>query len=110
MLEETEIYLATAWGDSEREVTMETIHDAIAKIRKMDDEHGAFWVSIVESEETMLETHKDLTVIGIFANGAQQQVRARLNDWEEIEELYKIFLTKDFENVQTILVANRADD
>jgi hypothetical protein len=32
----------------------------------MDDEHGVFWVGIGNNEECVLETHKDLIVIGFF--------------------------------------------
>jgi hypothetical protein len=42
----------------------------------MDDEHGAFWVGIIEEEETMPETHKDLTVISIFPQTGGQEIRA----------------------------------
>ena len=54
-------------GDSVDYVALQDVKKAIVDIQEMDDEHGAFWVSIVDEDETVLETHKDLMVIGAFS-------------------------------------------
>lgn len=106
-MENKETYLQKAWGDNLENVTIEDVQKAIAETKKMDDAHGAFWVGIVEETEVVLETHKDLTVIGSFVDDPDMGIRARFETWKEIEELYKIFLAEDFDGVKTILEANR---
>ena len=62
-----ETYLQKAWSNTLHDVTMTDIRKAIAEIQRMDEEHGAFWIGIVEDEETIVEAHKDLTLIAFFA-------------------------------------------
>ena len=51
----------------------------------------------------VVETHKDLSAIGIFAGPPEQQINARFSSWMEIEELYKILLSGSFDQVKAIL-------
>ena len=98
-----ESYLQLAAGDSVDAVSLKDVQNAIAAIREMDDEHGAFWVGIIEEDETVLETHKDLTVIGIFPQIGGQEIRAQMPNWTEVELLYTLFLDCNFEAVKSIL-------
>jgi hypothetical protein len=94
-----ETYLQTAWGDSYDDVTLEDIQDIIEELNEKDSEQGIFWVGIfVGSSEIILESHKDLTVLGIFDEDDDER-------WSEIESLYELFLAKDFDQVQAILKA-----
>lgn len=102
-----ESYLEKAWGDSVDNVTIDHVRQAILETQKMDDEHGAFWVSLFINEENVLETHKDLEVIGIFETEPEKQYKAKFDNWTEIENLYKIFLSVDFEKVKTILTQRK---
>jgi hypothetical protein len=102
----TEAYLGTAWGDSVDNPTIQDVRNAILETIKMDDEHGAFWVSNGDEEETVLETHKDLSVIGIFPGPSEQQIKSKVNNWNEVEELYEVFLSEDFDQVKASLIAN----
>jgi len=97
-----ETYLATAWGDSVDAVSFKDIQNTIAATREMDDEHGAFWVAIVEDHETVLETQKDLTVTGIFPQTGEQ-IRAQMKTWAEVEGLYALLLDGNFEEVKDAL-------
>jgi hypothetical protein len=100
-----ESYLANAMGDSVDNVSLHDIQRAIADIQEMDEEHGAFWVSIVEEEETVLETQKDLTVIGIFqpSEPGDKGIRKQMKNWAEVERLYALFLDQNFDAVKKIL-------
>lgn len=99
-------YLQTGWGDSVDDVDMEDVSWAISETIEMDEEQGLFWVGIfVGDAEVILEAKKDLTVTGIFNEDEDENVKAQFADWAEIEDLYKIFLTKDFDQVQAILRA-----
>jgi len=99
-----ETYLQTAWGDSIDDVTMEDIEEIISEIIEMDHEEGFFWVGIFNGDsEIILEAHNDLTVLGTFEEDDEQQVKAKFETWDEIKNLYALFLAKDFDQVQTIL-------
>ena len=103
-----ETYLQTAWGDSYDDVTMEDIHDVIEETIEMDDEHGAFWVGIFQgNSEIILETRKDLAVVGTLDDDENEEIKAQFNTWAEIEDLYKLFLAKDFDQVASILKKNK---
>src|ERR1700722_8134255 len=100
-----ESYLANAMGDSVDDVSLQDIQKAIVDIQEMDNEHGAFWVSIVGEEETVLETHKDLMVIGAFppSEPGDKGIRKRMKSWAEVEQLYALYLDQKFDAVKSIL-------
>ena len=101
-----ESYLANAMGDSVDDVSLHDIQKAIAGIQEIDDEHGAFWVSIIGKEETVLETHNDLMVIGIFplpGSGAEDIRKKQMKNWTEVEQLYALFLEQNFDAVKSML-------
>jgi hypothetical protein len=97
-----ESYIEKAWGDSIDEPTMEDIRVAIQETIEMDDEHGAFWVSVGEGMP-ILETHKDLTVIAVYGEG--EEVRHKLKSWAEVERMYEGLLARDINTVQAVLAA-----
>lgn len=99
-----EIYLQTAWGDSIDDVDMEDIRDVIEETLEMDEENGRFWVGIfVGDNEVVLETRKNMTVLGIFNDSEEEEIEAQFESWSEIESLYELFLAKDFAQVATIM-------
>jgi len=99
-------YLQTGWGDSVDDVDMEDISWAISETIEMDDEQGLFWVGIFVGDfEVTLEAKKDLTVTGIFNEEEDENIEVKFSNWIEIEELYKVFLTKDFDQVRATLKA-----
>jgi hypothetical protein len=99
-------YLEKAWGDSVDTPTLKDVKIAISETIKMDDEHGAFWIGCGDDEEAVLETHKDLSVIGIFAGPPEIQIKAKFNNWIDVEKLYGILLSGDFDQVKAILTIN----
>jgi IMP cyclohydrolase len=99
-----ETYLHKAWGDSVEDVTMDDVKTAIEEIQKMDDEHGAFWVGIVEDDELTLEVHKDLTLIGLLAYDSDEEVHGKAKNWEEVETFYDLFLKEQFEELKSKMV------
>jgi hypothetical protein len=86
-----ETYLQKAWGDSLDNVTTKDIKTAIYEIQKMDDEHGAFWVGLVKTDENVLEVSKDLGVIAKFED-EDKEYKGQGKNWEEIESLFENFL------------------
>lgn len=62
----------------------------------MDDEHGAFWVSVITDDENVIEVNKDLSLSVIFDG---QENRFQASDWTEVAELYKLLLHEKFEEI-----------
>jgi hypothetical protein len=101
-----ETYLQTSWGDTYDDVTLDDIQSAISEITEMTEEPGVFWVGIfVGDSEIILESHADLTVVGIFNDDEEEELKAQFESWSEIENLYGLFLAKDFHQVKSILNA-----
>ncbi|MBE9600746.1 hypothetical protein [Pedobacter sp. MC2016-24] len=100
-----ESYLEKAWGESIDNVRITDVITAITETLNMDDEHGAFWVGVVEHEETVLETDKDLCVVGIFTDGTE--IKAKFANRKQVEGLYQLLLDLEFEQVKEILKANQ---
>ena len=62
----------------------------------MDDEHGAFWVSVITDDENVIEVNKDLTLSLIFEG---QETKHRAKDWKEVSELYGFLLNEKFDEI-----------
>ncbi len=102
-----ETYLATAWGDSVDNVVIKDIKHAIADTLKTDDEHGAFWVIIINENEFVLEAHRDMTVIGSFAGDPKDDISMKCSTWSQVEDLFATFLDGEIGKVKEILETNR---
>jgi hypothetical protein len=91
-----ESYIQYLAGYSKDAVNMQDVKTALKDLQAMDEEHGAFWVSVIKAEENVLETHKDLKVIGIFEDETNKQYIKQCGDLQEIEDFYSLFLNEDF--------------
>ena len=98
-----ETYLQTLWGDSTDNATLEDVQIAMNKLKKMDDEHAAFWVGIENVGESILEIHKDLTIIAVFEDDPKNEITKQGIDWKEIENLYRLFLNGELSEVKALL-------
>jgi hypothetical protein len=85
---------------------MQDIKTALSDLRGMDDEHDAFWVSVIKTEENVLEAHKDLTVVGIFEDDVNKQYEKQCADLQEIEQLYSLLLDENFVELKRRLEAS----
>ena len=101
MAEFKETYLQKAWGDSIEDITMDDVKTAIEEIQIIEEEHGSFWVGIVEEDELILEVQKDLTMIAILDADSAKEVRLKAQNWEEVEEFYDLFLKEKFEELRS---------
>ena len=61
-----ESYIQYLAGYSKDAANMQDVKTALADLQSMDNEHGAFWVSVIKNEENVLEANKDLSVLVIF--------------------------------------------
>jgi hypothetical protein len=94
-------YLQRAWSDSTHNVTLKDIKKVIEEVKHMDDEHGAFWVGVVDDEETVLETDKSLQVTAIFNGDDQNAIIKHASNWQQVELLYDLLLNGDFDKLRT---------
>ena len=99
-----ETYLQKAWGDSLENVSINDVRNAIYETQHMDDEHGAFWVGLFNSNENVLEVHKDLTIIGVFEDSPDEQIKRKGKSWEEIESLYCLLLEGHLNKLKQTLI------
>lgn len=92
----TENYIQYAGGYQKDNIEENDIVKAISDIQLMDDEHGAFWVSVITDDENVIEVNKDLSLSVIFEG---QQTNYQVKDWNEVTELYKLLLTERFNEI-----------
>ena len=91
-----ENYIQYLGGYSKNNISMQDVNSALGDLQNMDEEHGAFWVSVIKKEENVLETHKDLSVIGVFEEDLNRQYKKQCESLYEIERLYSLLLKEDF--------------
>lgn len=99
---ETPFWIEKAWGDHVDSATMDDVRVAIKETNNMDDEHGAFWVRHNENEN-VLEVHKDLEIFYVFNDNLDDQLKTKLNSWQEAEYLYEQFLDNNYEQVKSFI-------
>ncbi|KAB1232591.1 hypothetical protein [Chryseobacterium viscerum] len=96
----TENYIQYAGDYQKDNIDEKDIVQAISDIQLVDDEHGAFWVSVITDDENVIEVNKDLLLFVIF-EGQQTQYQAK--DWNEVKELYKLLLMEKFDVIAEIV-------
>jgi hypothetical protein len=98
-----ETYLQRAWSDYINNVTMNDVREVIEETKLMDDEHGAFWVGLFINGETILEAHKDMSLIAVFEDAPESEIKRQCNSWAEIERFYSILLTGNLDELKVAL-------
>jgi sensor c-di-GMP phosphodiesterase-like protein len=93
----TENYIQYAGGYQKDNIKEIDIDKAIEDIQLMDDEHGAFWVSVITDNENVIEVDKDLSVSVIF-EGVENKYQAKT--WIEVKELYCLLLLEKFNEIK----------
>lgn len=92
----TENYLQFAGGDSKKDIRISDVQKAIKGLKKADEEHGAFWVSVITDEENVLEVDKDRQMTFVFYG---EETKYTASDWDEVEMLYRLLLDEEFDVV-----------
>lgn len=99
-----ESYIQYLTGYFKEAVTMQDVKTALADLHAMDDEHGAFWVSVIKAEENVLVAHKDLSFVGVFEDDQNKQYVKQCADLKQMEELYSLQLNEDFVGIKKSLL------
>jgi hypothetical protein len=92
-----ESYIQYASGYQKDNIIFDDIKQAISDVQKMDDEHGAFWASVITDDENVIETNKDLQLSIIFDG---EETKYKANDWNEVESFYRLLLEKRFDEIK----------
>jgi hypothetical protein len=69
----------------------------------MDEEHGAFWISMLveNDEEFIIEVNKNLKLILIFGENKENYYQAK--NYEEVKNILELHIKKDFEKINEIV-------
>lgn len=92
----TENYIQYAGGYQKDNIDAADIAKAIKDIQLMDEEHGAFWVSVITDDEHVIEVNKDLSLTVIFEG---RETRYQAKSWNEVAELFQLLLFKKFDEI-----------
>jgi hypothetical protein len=77
------------------------ITKAISDIQYMDDEHGAFWVSVeVDDYENVIEASKTLT---IWIQIEDEAYDFQAPNWDDVQALYEMLLNGQFDEIKKIV-------
>lgn len=91
-------YIQYAAGYEKEDVKPEDIKKAIQDLQEMDEEHGAFWVSVMsnKNDEFVIQTNKD-KVITLIQGEAETKLSC--DSWLEVEEIFNLQINKEFDKV-----------
>ena len=95
-----ENYLATATGDGADNISITEVREAIKWIQIADEEHGAFWVSVIKEDENVLEVDKGLYFRGIFEDNPDHEYQKTATGWQQAEWLFAILLSGDMDTLK----------
>lgn len=62
----------------------------------------------VNKNENILESNKDLSVIGIFEDDSETKIKVKAKNWIEIESLYQLLLNGKINELKEVL-SNMSD-
>jgi len=96
---EKQFWIEKAWGESVDNANLDDVKVAIKETRDMDDEHGAFWIQVDDSDH-VLEVHKDLKVFFMLNDNPDEQITRKVNSWAEIERLYDLFFKGNYGQIE----------
>jgi rRNA maturation endonuclease Nob1 len=92
-----ENYIQYAGGYQKDDIKETDIEKAIEDIQLMDDEHGAFWVSVITDDENIIEVNKDLSLSVIIE---RVEIKYQAKTWAEVKELYNLLLLEKFDEIK----------
>jgi rRNA maturation endonuclease Nob1 len=92
----TENYIQYSSGYQKDNIDKADIDKAITDIQLSDEEHEAFWVSVINDDENVIEVKMDLSITLIFQG---HEIKFRAADWNEVAELCKLLLLEKFNEI-----------
>ncbi|WP_040280899.1 hypothetical protein [Psychroserpens damuponensis] len=94
-------YIQYAGGYNKEHVNSSDITKALDDIKKMDEEHGAFWIAmLIEDEEFIIEVDKGLNLSFIFGD---EEFQYKSQDRNETKSILELHINKEFDNIKSIV-------
>ncbi|MCT4646857.1 MAG: hypothetical protein N4A74_17845 [Carboxylicivirga sp.] len=92
-------YIQYAAGYDKESVTIEDIDKAIKDVQEMDEEHGAFGISILmdNDEEYVIEVNKRQKISVRYGEKIDFQYDSQ--DWNEVKHILKMHIDKKFDDI-----------
>ena len=96
-------YIQYAAGYDKENVTIEDIDKAIKDVQVMDEEHGAFWISILmdNDEDYIIEVNKRQKVSVMY--GEKIDIQYESQNWNEVKHILKLHIDKKFDDIITMI-------
>lgn len=93
-------YIQYVGGYNKEDVNSYDIAKALEDIKKMDEEHGAFWISMLneQDEEMIIEVNKDLNLSLIFG---EEEFQYQSQNFEETKTILELHINKEFEKIKS---------
>lgn len=100
-MEVIESFLEKAWGDSVENPASQDVKVAILETKKMDDEHGAFWVGVFgeNDEEIVLEVDNNLRTTLLLNPESNEAISKFAESWDQVIEHFENLLNGDIERI-----------
>jgi hypothetical protein len=96
-----EFYFENPWGDSKENVSLQYVKFAIAGLKEMDEEHGAFWIGDEEGAAT-LEIHKSLKIFVLIEDEGYEN-STFLDNEKEAEQLFQLFFENKLREIREFI-------
>ncbi|NQZ78855.1 MAG: hypothetical protein HRT61_22475 [Ekhidna sp.] len=95
----SESYIQYAAGYDKDNVTIDDIDKALTDIHEMDEEHGAFWISVfVGDKEHLVEVNKRARLSILF--GEDEEWKYECKDWKEVKSILCYLIQENIEKVR----------
>lgn len=101
-----ESYIQYAAGYNKENVSENDINKAIEDVQKMDDEHGAFWISVITDNENIIEVNKSLLVKFILEPENDKEIKYQANNWDEVKNFYLLLIEIRFDDIKRLINKN----
>ncbi len=91
-------YIQYAAGYDKENVKSKDISKAIQDLQKMDDEHGAFWISVMteNDNEFVIQANKNMALTLIQG---ENETNLQCSEWSEVEEIFNLQIEKEFDKI-----------
>ena len=99
----SESYIQYAGGYNKEDVNNSDIQKALSDLKVMDEEHGAFWISMLveNDEEFIIEVNKNLNLSLIYGENKENNYQAK--NYEEARKILELHIKKEFEKIDEIV-------
>lgn len=93
-------YIQYAAAGDKDDISRAEILRGFKYLEESDEEHGAFWVGVLNTGENVLEVDHSLLVTGAFEDDPEKDIRYRAKGKKEVYELFDLLLDMKFDQLK----------